>query len=770
MILNSFILLFLTFHHVYLWDPDAGIIPSYTKQPGVSVTATSGNTSAHNVIDNSDSTHWTSSGCLPTFYFNRPDVNVLLGACERGECNASATPRNDIAGVTNGDVYHNGHISTVIDDNGHKKAFFSVRILVPIEIQMLTVDGVFKSSVDVLAISDNGASYRVASLNQTQSYKAIQISLHNRTISKVELHSDQDFTIRELAAIGPNGCMETLTVDLGQSKEVGRIRTRHWAGSHAASSVDLMSSTDGQQWTFVHSLDPEALHAVITASSPTVVRYIQLRYYTTMRNYNKVYCWEVDAWDINGQWGPKIAAKPQQNTLSSILGVNGIWGWGHSMYSTGLYPDKGPWLYSTIASHARNYHNLNWDVTDPDNDPNYQKMSDGHGTQAKWWLNWDTEYRAWKNASLMVDTSIQFTNKSFPTKTWNNPEQAAYNYGRAFAHHFGPSSMEHLISAMEVGNEPWDYSAGFYATVLKGMSRGAKDGDHLIKVLPGAFQANDKHATGNYIGTRVLPDVAQYVDVINFHTYSYYNNEQGVRTGIFPEHKESSFNSLRNIIRWRDTNMPNAPIWVTEWGWDAPGAGEDCTVPECVTEIEQTLYGIRGLLILARHNVEKATWYFYANSGCTTLYCRSGLTTSKKHNFAKKPIFLGFQALFGMIGDKFFLGVVQEDDNAFIYMFGHSIASHNVNDTVASLLSRSSHLVAWRPDSAGSVTVSESHIPLPHGKNVKTVYEFAPDHQTILPALHSGGFALNGHILILHLTPRPLIVEISDTDSSEIIG
>ena len=755
--------------HVYLWDPDAGVVPSLTKLPGVTVNSSSSYSSAHNIIDNSDSTHWTSSHCLPTGYFSRSDVNVLFGACAKGRCSASAVPRNDIIGATDGTTYKVGHFSAVTNSNGQTGAFFSVNISSPMGLKILTIDGIYKNKTDVYAVETNGIRNIIATLNQTNSYKSVQIADINQSVERIEIHSDNDVAIREIAAIGSNGCVEKVTVDLGVSKIVGTIRTRHWAGSNSATAVDLKTSLDGVHWDIVKSLEPTALHAVTTDMAATTIRYIQLVYFVKLINYNKVYCWEIDAWDENGRWGSKITPKPQTNSLRSIFGVNGIWGWGHSKYSNLLNPGEGPWLYNEVASHARNYHNLDWDVTDPDNDPQYQRMANGIGTQAKHWLNWDQEYTVWKNASLIIDASIQFTNKTFSQSVWNNPEQAAYNYGHAFAQHFGPGGKD-LIAAMEVGNEPWDYDASFYATVLKGMSAGARHGDPQIKILPGAFQADDKHSTGNYIGTRVQEEVASDIDAINFHTYSYFNSNQGVRTGTFPEHKESTFNSLRNIIRWRDTNMPNKPIWVTEWGWDASGCGEDCVVPECVDETAQAVYGLRGLLILARHNIEKATWYFYANSNCNTLYCRSGLTTSKQHHFAKKIVFLEFQTLLNFIGDKYFLGIVREDSNAYVYMFGDSVLPQNLNDTVSSLLLKASALIAWRPDVVPSNNLTVVDIELPQGKTVYSSHLFAGGYQGMIPVMHSGLFYLKDRVLTLHVTSRPLLIEIKDTVIGPIVG
>lgn len=131
---------------------------------------------------------------------------------------------------------------------------------------------------------------------------------------------------------------------------------------------------------------------VIRLLSVTKGHLIAFDYYMYPKSYHKVYLWEVDAWDKNSIWGAKITPKPQQNTLCWDLG---IWGWGNNKYSSLLQQGEGPTLYNALASLSRNYHNMDWDVLDPDNDPEYTKMREGRGTNAKWWLNWDTEYRAW---------------------------------------------------------------------------------------------------------------------------------------------------------------------------------------------------------------------------------------------------------------------------------------------------------------------------------------------------------------------------------------
>ena len=89
----------------------------------------------------------------------------------------------------------------------------------------------------------------------------------------------------------------------------------------------------------------------------------------------QVYIWEIDAFDQFGEYGAPPAPTPNPNTFRQMLGVNGIWGWGWGRSSPSLAPGQGAAVYAPVASYARNYHNLNWDVTDPDYDPGYDRMA-----------------------------------------------------------------------------------------------------------------------------------------------------------------------------------------------------------------------------------------------------------------------------------------------------------------------------------------------------------------------------------------------------------
>ncbi|MEM9983793.1 MAG: hypothetical protein AAF804_01740 [Bacteroidota bacterium] len=373
-------------------------------------------------------------------------------------------------------------------------------------------------------------------------------------------------------------------------------------------------------------------------------------------------------------------------TLRSMLGINAFWGWGYNRYTDLLQPGEGPEMYTPVASYARDYHNMNWDIRDPDDDISFADMAATGGTPAQWWLNWEREYAAWISKGMPVHVSIQMVN--FIDSTWDNPYSSAYKYGLSFARFFGPTYGNGQVEIVEVGNEPWKYDSTIYRTILRGMTRGLKEGDPAMTVLPCALQAYNPGAEAtsnkNYIGARISATEADLIDGLNIHPYSFYKGVDGVRRAVHPEHNYSQMRGILNAIRWRDHNMPGKPVYVTEWGWDSDGATQSCVHNECVTEDAAAAYVSRGLLMMQRMGVEKAAYFYHSNLWGMTLFTRSGLTGGKEVNFVKKKSYYALQALDSLIGDRHFLRALQEDQEAWVYLLGDSSGT-------------ATHLVAWRP-------------------------------------------------------------------------
>ncbi len=502
------------------------------------------------------------------------------------------------------------------------------------------------------------------------------------------------------------GTSEYVTIDFGQVRPVGQIHTRHWAGeAGTVTTTQLYLSTDGQHWQHVAALEPTALHTVVTLLPKEIpTRYLRLEHTLVVRDWNKAFIWEVRAYDRFGPYGQMEPPMQGHTTIKELLGVNGYWSWGTDQYSDLLAPDGGPYRFKPVASHARNYHDMTWDLKSPSDPIDFEKMAKGGGTPATEWLNWDREYRAWHEAGLNIEASLQFYR--FKPTDWKNPRQDARRYAEAFTRHFGAKKGNGLVCSIEAGNEPWHYPAEAYREILLGMAEGAAAGDPTVEVFPCALQAVDplaeKHGQWkNYIGDRITPQSAALLDGINIHCYSYTSDKNGKRRAVQPEHPGSSFWEMLNAIRWRNQNMPGKKIYLSEWGWDSDGAGEGCTHDECVSEAAAANYAVRGALIAARLGIDRATWFFHANDkSASSLYTRSGLVGSANTGFAKKKPFLALQSLVEKLGSKYFHSVVREDETAWVYRFGDADG-------------KVTHLVAWRPIETDVFPARPVNIQLP---------------------------------------------------------
>ena len=720
------------------FNPHAGIIPSYTEGAIVSVSSMTPFTFVENIIDGDEGTFWQSEGALPTGFIIRPDLNILLGL---GGTTASTNSGELIDSViTDGSVYTGLQIPPVSG-----KAWVEIDLGGSNPIRSLSLKGIVGTdSISIWIFHSASDSVKMGAYTSSDNYNWKHLSLVD-TITKVLLESGNQFTITEIGALGEIPT-EYAVIDLGTIKNIGVIETRHFT-SNGVTASEVLLSLDSITWTKVADLDPLAL-TLITNRLPIEIpaRYIKLKHTMVEENWQKANIWEIKAYDKYGRYGPLPPPSPNTNKLSDMFGVNGIWGWGHGIYSDLLAPGEGAYKYSQICSHARNYHNMSWDINDPDDVPDFNEMP---GSLAQWWLDWDREYEVWNSAGLDVIASIQFSNSTQPESSWDNPYQAAYNYGFAFAQHFGPGVGNGLVKRIEVGNEPWDYQASFYREVLQGMAEGVKAADPDLLVFPCALQAVDSSAeVGNYLnyaGVRLLDSVAPYIDGINVHYYSYYNDSTGVRRATYPENYISSMRGVLNDLRYRDANFPGKKIYVSEWGWDSDGAGEPCTHNECVSETAQAIYGIRYALMLNRLGVDDMTWFFYANSNSgSSLYSRSGLTGSISTSFLEKKSFIAFDALLHHIGNDYFLDTLVENDDHWVYLFGDSTGTPT-------------YLVGWRP--VDEIDENSSSVSFP--------IAYAPDSAWTVSGLSSTGSdaplpSYSGGNMTLSLSGVPLFVKLQN--------
>ncbi len=175
-----------------------------------------------------------------------------------------------------------------------------------------------------------------------------------------------------------------------------------------------------------------------------------------------------------------------------------------------------------------------------------------------------------------------------------------------------------------------------------------------------------------------------------------------------PEHPNSTFRDILADLRFRDTYLPKKAFYVTEFGWDSSSANETCTHPQCVSEEQQAAYALRAFLVLMRLGVDKAYWYFYANTDNakpSKLYARSGLTESVENHFIPKKSFFALQQFIKIMGNAYFINTIQENEQAYVYAFGSSPQN-------------STHWVMWQPNNQNTI-IDLAEIPHLPKKNYR---------------------------------------------------
>ncbi len=662
------------------WDPLAGLWPAYSDSIKVVSSYINKSHPISNVMDKSEATGWKSAPAFPSAYLSRTDRNLMLDA----SLISSSTRSN--GGTFN--YWNDGDPTTgdqISASQGNRR--MKINFSKPTHFHLISLKTSVMSSIDMIGYLPNGDSISLGTNDRSSHYKLERYIL-SKTLIGIGLRSSQDFIVFELGGI-EYPMYEDIVADFSYPRDIGWVYTS-FHNSQWIDSVLFQVSNDSVLWTTVARPDPTHYFEYGYKAEPNkTARYTRLRIFIKEKDYARAELYEFYVRDRHGLYGPMAPPKMAKRPLAEMMGINGIRGWGHGYGSHGIGDTvQGAYLFSNVASYGRNYQNLSWDTHDPDFTPNYNNMPGGLRFG---YVDWDVEYDIWNDAGLDVQVTLQFLNSSQPEHIWDDPWTAAYNIGYAFASHFGPTYGVGNVFALEVGNEPWDYSKEFYRTVLNGMARGAKDADPAMKVFSGALQAADPGSEwthgGDFIGERLTETEAPYLDGVNSHHYSYMIDPvTQKRISTYPENPNGQFRSMICDIRFRDHNMPGKEYHVTEWGWGAPGAGQNCTQNECVTERAQAIYGARGLFMMDRLGVDKATWYFYANlpyeSGL--VYSRSGLTGPVITGSEKRPVYYVFETIKNVLGGSYFLNVINEDENAWAYTYGDSLGNPE-------------YIVAWRP-------------------------------------------------------------------------
>ncbi len=648
------------------WDDNAGLIPSLLNNADISV---SSGENLQALTDGDPTTMWESTNALPTNYLTNSYLNAFL---------------------TTGDfrvVPNETSIALCFDGNTDTKASFPGKSLTIELLKSMTsawahVKLNTREIVKISFVYDGKTIETYYAPSENYQIKSVELA-DSIPLRKIILTSDAPFELFEIGLL-KNNPVEFVEFDLKKPTQIGWITTRHFNGEGVL-GIRLLWSLDGKNWTKFSNPEPMTTAPINHIMQPAVMlRYLHIEFVLVSRPYQKAKLYEIAAYSKNGPYGPRPEAKPATKTYNESLGINGFWGWSYNLYSDQLNNEQGPFLFAEIAELARNYHRIDWDINSPQDLTDFGAKKPETNKTGAGWLQWEREYQTWKDAGFDIDASITFEKSTFSDKVWIDPEKEAYRYGKAFADFF--VKKQGLISTIEIGNEPWEYSSAVYKNILFGMSSGIKDVSPKARVFPCAIQAyNPQSDLKNYVSSFVTKKASDKLDGLNTHIYPYVFNNDGKRIAVIPEDPRSEVWSINNLIRFRDSNMPGKEIIVTEYGYDSDGGGEDCTHDECVSEYEQAIYGTRMALIFYRLGVDAFYWYFFANVDYhSMMHNRSGLTASYSGGFKKKAAFEAFKKLKNNIGDLYFKEVIMENDQAWVYAF-------------ADATGQTKKLIAWRP-------------------------------------------------------------------------
>ncbi|MBE0651558.1 MAG: hypothetical protein IH595_12060 [Bacteroidales bacterium] len=665
LLLISFLIISATYLYSQNWNPNAGLILPYSAK----VTVSSG-TNPQNITDGNPHTYWESGNPLPFHYLQQSGSNYLLNE----ETFSSSLSKEETQAA------FDGNTNTKADITEGK---LSLILKKSTDLKIITIKASVSDSLQIFVTNSQNQTERFSySTQDNYQLKNFKIALQGE-IHKIQLVSNKGFGLFELGAL--NGFpTESVNFDFGKIRSIGWISSRH-LNLDVVRNIDVLISNDTVHWQKILNLNPQAIPLLeIPLNKTYEARYLKIIFTLSLKDYDKSKLWEFDVYGPYGPYGRPPLAKPSALSYADAFGLNTIWGWGYSVYSNLLKTGQGPSMFRKVCTQLRTYHPLDWDMKNAQNLPDFNKMAT-QGTPAKHWLNWDREYGNWKKFGFKIDIALTFKEDNFPDSLWKNPFQEAFNFGKKFASHF--YNQTNLINTIEIGNEPWNYPPEVYRKILLGMSEGIKSVSG-ITVLPCAVQAYDPTLDdNNYISNYIGPQQAQFLDGLNTHLYSYVFKENGIHVAVNPEDPRSQIWSMANLVRFRNVNMPGKPIYVTEFGYDSKGGGEDCTHSECVSELEQAIYGVRIAMILWRLGARQLDWYFFANVPYKSfLHNRSGLTGSYNSRFKPKLSFTVFQNLLQKIGPYHFEKVLEENQQVYAYL----LKNPDIGDEM---------IIAWRPTS-----------------------------------------------------------------------
>jgi len=325
--------------------------------------------------------------------------------------------------------------------------------------------------------------------------------------------------------------------------------------------------------------------------------------------------------------------------MRDFIGING--------HTVQFKPD----LYRPVCGVVRDYHPVAWDLAKETAVPAPFPL-------AKNRVNWSQVYGSWRSKKWNIDACLMF--ESIERPLWKDIGADAKGYGRSFAKEFGPSGIRKLVDSVEIGNEPGKWSDEDYSRIFQAMAEGIREGDPKLKIATCNLTTGK---SGSYDkSVSCVEKFPALYDVLNVHSYAQLEGWPTWKRS-FPEDPElvKYLGDVDALCKWRDTNAPGKPVWITEFGYDS------CTKPQDkagdfakwtgVTDTQQAQWLVRSLLLFSSLPVDRAYIYFFDDNDTPHVHGSSGIT----RHFQPKPSYYALTHLQRTLGDYRFRRIVTNE-------------------------------------------------------------------------------------------------------------
>jgi serine/threonine-protein kinase ATR len=330
--------------------------------------------------------------------------------------------------------------------------------------------------------------------------------------------------------------------------------------------------------------------------------------------------------------------------------------------ATHLHGEARAKSYRPLGRLLRDYHSARSDLGDDSAfSRSMPKGRDGR--------DWAQLYRDLAAAGWRTIVSLMF--ERLEPKEWRDLAGDTATYARRFAKAHALGTKAARIEAVEIGNEPGEFTDDEYRTVLRAMGAAFHEAAPGVKVATAALTTGMSHEF--YKSVDCLEGVADCYDVLTVHTYA---EIQGWPTWerSYPEdpRQQNYLTDIGRLAAWRDEHARGKEIWITEFGYDAIDLPANPAGKwkhwRGLTDLQQAQWTVRSWLLFATLPVTRAYYFFFNDCGEPKNHHASGMT----RNNVRRPLFFATAHLLATLG-AFRLAriVVEEPGQAIVLEFTH---------------------------------------------------------------------------------------------------